>query len=197
MSKNFRETLGSVGANLYEVMAAIVQTNDLAAAGQIKTFKEIVLLVQNSTKEGLDPEFILKLISAFRQERAALTSGEVEMAGAASTGFETADGKSLKVDFNAGGSLAGFALGLTAGYENHDQKSSFERSSQNFRILARWAVAPADLPPELMAQLVTFVAKPTPGVNPPALPESFNSPYLEAIRDVLPVLKEVMSKKTE
>lgn len=191
--KNFKQALGSVGGNLYEIMSAIIQTNDLAAAGQMRNFKELVTLLQNAVKEGLEPDFVLKLITTFRQERAALTSGEVEMAGAASTGFETADGHTLNVNFNAGGSLAGFNLGLTAGFEQHNQKSSFEKSTQNFRILARWAVAPADLPPELLAQLVEFVSKETPGVVVPPLPETLSSPYLDAIKDLLPTLKQVVS----
>lgn len=188
MSKNFKQSLGSVGAHLYEVMSAIVQTNDLAAAGQIETFKEIIALVLNAQKQGLEVEKVLALIAAFRRERLALASGEIEMAGAASTGFEDSNGHSLNLELTAGGTLAGIGLGFKGGYETHNQESSFERSSQNFRILARWAVGPDNLSEELTKALVEFIAKPTPGAAIPALPESFKSPTLEMIKDILPLL---------
>lgn len=196
MTKNFKSALGSVGPALYETLSAIVQTNDLAASGQIKTFKELVQLSLAAKEAGVDMTFFLNLISSFRVERAALAGGEIEMAGSASTGIESQDGKALHVDINAGGSLAGFDLGLNAGYQQSSSKASFERSSQNFRILARWQVGPAEMTPEMMTKMVDFVSKSTPGANIPGLPESFESPTLEMLRDMLPLLKEVVGKKT-
>lgn len=194
MTKNFKNALGSVGPALYETMAAIVQTNDLAAAGQIKVFREIVTLCLEAKKAGLEMPFFLDLISSFRVERAALAGGEIEMAGAASTGIETQEGNALHVDFKAGGSLGGFDLGLNAGYQQSESKAAFERSQQNFRILARWQVGPAEMTPELMAKMGEFVAKATPGVTIPPLPTEMQSPTLQMLRDMLPLLKEVLAK---
>jgi hypothetical protein len=192
MAKNFKDALGSVGPALYEILEAIVQTNDLAASGQIKTFKELVQLSLKAKEAGVDMDFFLTLLSSFRVDRAALAGGEIEMAGAASTGLETQKGNALHVDFNAGGSLVGFELGLNAGYQQSESRANFERSSQNFRILARWQVGPAELAPELMAKMVDFISASTPGAAVPPLPAEFQSPTLEMLRDMLPLLSKVL-----
>lgn len=197
MAKEFKSALGSVGPALYDILASIVQTNDLAAAGQIKTFKQIIQLALLAKQQGIELEPFLEILKAFRIERATVASGEIEMSGAASTGLETQEGKALHVDFNAGGVLGPITLGGEFGYQTSNSKATFERSSQNFRILARYAVAPADLTPELMTKLVDFASKATPGVNTPPLPEEFENPSLEMLRDMLPILSEVFKKKEE
>jgi len=193
MAKNFKKALGSVGPALHDILSAIVETNDLASSNQIKTFSQIVQLFLMAKEAGVSDAFFLKLISSFRIDRASFGSGEIEMAGAASTGFETQEGTALHVDFKAGGSLAGFDLGLNAGYQQSDSSASFERSSQNFRILARWAVGPGDLSDELMKSLSEFANKATPGANIPDMPESFENPNLEMLREMLPLLSELFS----
>ena len=194
MSKIFKDALGSVGPALYDILSAIVKTNDLAASGQLATFKEIIQLALLAKKEGIELDDFLKVMSVFRRERAGFLGGEIEMAGSAATGFETKEGSVLHVDFNAGGNLAGFTLGLNAGYEKEDQKSVFERSSQNFRILARWQVVPSDVSDEVIKTAVEYISKASPGAEIPGLPESFESPTLQAIKEMLPELREVFKK---
>jgi hypothetical protein len=198
MSETFRKILGgSVSARLYDSISAIVGANDLLASNQINQFKEVIKLTLMAKEAGIPvPEF-LNIISAFRQERIALGSGEIEMAGSASTGHESTEGNSLRLDLSAEGGLAGFGIKAGFGYETHESSSDFERSSQNFRILARWAVAPANLSVELQKTLVDFVAKQTPGADIPGMPEEFRSPTLDAIKDILPVIKDMFADKTD
>lgn len=194
MSKNFKQALGSVGPALHDILSAIIKTNDLARSGKINSFKEMVQIMLLAKKEGIDTAAFMDLMAAYRREAAVFSGGEIEMAGSASTGFETKEGTVLHVDFNAGGSVAGFNLGLDAGFEKQDQKAQFERSSQNFRILARWQVVPEQGSEEIMKLAAEFVSKATPGATIPGLPEEFESPQLAAIKDAMPILKELLAK---
>jgi hypothetical protein len=167
MSKNFRKSLGAVGPALHDILSSIVETNDLAAAGQLKTFKELVALTIMAEQAGIDREFMLRLISTFRIDRAGYEGGEIQMAGSASTGFETKEGTALHVDFKAAGSLV------------------------------RFQVTPDNLSEELKGAVVQFMTDLPPNTEIPGLPKEFETPTLEILREMLPDLAKLFTADPE
>ena len=199
MSVEISKNLGGVGTAIANVFSDIEKVHDNSSKVALSNFLQIVQSAISAKKAGLSEEMFTNLLTVIGTERDTVTSGEIEVAGSVTTGLETADGSAFNVSFTAGGTVAGIGLSGAAGYNKTSSKTTEEKSSQNFRILARWVTVPKGSSADLVAAATAFAFRLPAGVNvpdgltaPAPSPAPTSNTYLDMIQKILPIVAPIL-----